>query len=89
MNAIGFAPVASDDDEVDKLREACKRLNFTIRAIKDAQTSLGQINLGQARERLNNAQWQAREAKKLLAEVGRRMNGTKIQQRPPRNSRRF
>lgn len=88
MNAIGFAPVPSEDDELDKLREACKRLNFTIRAIKDAQASISQINLGQARERLNNAQWQAREAKKLLAEVGKRMNGTKIQQRVPRNSRR-
>ncbi len=88
MNAIGFAPVPSEDDELDKLREACKRLNFTIRAIKDAQASLSQINLGQARERLNNAQWQAREAKKLLAEVGKRMNGTKIQQRVPRGSRR-
>ena len=35
MNAIGFSPVASENDELDKLREACKRLNFTIRAIKD------------------------------------------------------
>ncbi|HEY0762654.1 MAG TPA: hypothetical protein VGD61_09820 [Pyrinomonadaceae bacterium] len=88
MNAIGFAPVPSENDELDKLREACKRLNFTIRAIKDAQASLSQINLGEARERLNNAQWQAREAKKLLAEVGKQMNGTKIQQRASRTSRR-
>jgi len=88
MNAIGFAPVPSENDELDKLREACKRLNFTIRAIKEAQASLSQINLGEARERLNNAQWQAREAKKLLAEVGKQMNGTKIQQRAPRNSKR-
>jgi|GEM_PF-965302 len=88
MNAIGFAPVPSENDELDKLREACKRLNFTIRAIKDAQASLSQINLGEARERLNNAQWQAREAKKLLAEVGKQMNGTKIQQRTSRASRR-
>jgi hypothetical protein len=78
MNAIGFAPVSSDNDELDKLREACKRLNFTIRAIKDAQACLGQMNMGQARERLNNAQWQAREAKKLLAEVGKEMNGEKL-----------
>ena len=87
MNAIGFAPGSSENDELDKLREACKRLNFTIRAIKDAQASLGQINIGQARERLNNAQWQAREAKKLLAEVGNGMNGKKLQQRTPRGSR--
>ncbi len=86
MNAIGFAPGSSENDELDKLREACKRLNFTIRAIKDAQESLNQLNMGQARERLNNAQWQAREAKKLLAEVGKEMNGTKSQQssRSPR-----
>lgn len=87
MNAIGFAPGPSENDELDKLREACKRLNFTIRAIKDAQASLSQINIGQARERLNNAQWQAREAKKLLAEVGKTMNGVKIQQRTARSSR--
>lgn len=78
MNAIGFAPVSSENDELDKLREACKRLNFTIRAIKDAQGCLGQMNMGQARERLNNAQWQAREAKKLLAEVGKEMNSEKL-----------
>ena len=71
MNAIGFAPVPSDDSEIDRLREACKRLNFALRAIRDAQACLSQLNLGQARERLNNAQWQAREAKKVLAEVGK------------------
>lgn len=71
MNAIGFAPVPSEDSEIDRLREACKRLNFALRAIKDAQACLTQLNLGEARERLNNAQWQAREAKKVLAEVGR------------------
>ena len=87
MNAIGFAPVSSENDELDKLREACKRLNFTIRAIKDAQSCLNELNMGQARERLNNAQWQAREAKKLLAEVGKEMNGTQIQQRHRRTSR--
>ena len=69
MNAIGFALVPSDDPEIDQLREACKRLNFALRAIKDAQACLTQLNLGKARERLNNAQWQAREAKKVLAEV--------------------
>ena len=87
MNAIGFAPVSSENDELDKLREACKRLNFTIRAIKDAQSCLTQLNMGQARERLNNAQWQAREAKKLLAEVGNEMNGARSQQRSTRASR--
>ena len=88
MNAIGFAPGASENDELDKLREACKRLNFTIRAIKDAQASLSQLNMGQARERLNNAQWQAREAKKLLAEVGKQMNGKSLtQQRRSQPSR--
>ena len=87
MNAIGFAPGSSDNDELDKLREACKRLNFTIRAIKDAQMCLTQLNMGQARERLNNAQWQAREAKKLLAEVGKEMNGAQSQQRHRRSSR--
>ncbi|HET6977226.1 MAG TPA: hypothetical protein VFI24_12940 [Pyrinomonadaceae bacterium] len=84
MNAIGFSPVASEEDELDKLREACKRLNFTIRAIKDAQASLSQINLGEVRERLNNAQWQAREAKKLMAEVGKQINGTRQHQKPSR-----
>src|SRR5215211_3683386 len=70
MNAIGFAPVPSEDSELDRLREACKRLNFALRAIKDAQASLRQMNLGQARESLDNAQWQARDAKKVLSEVG-------------------
>ena len=79
MNAIGFAPVPSEDSEIDLLREACKRLNFALRAIKDAQACLTHLNLGQARERLNNAQWQAREAKKVLAEVGKTRTKT-----PPR-----
>jgi len=61
-------------------------LNFTIRAIKDAQSCLTQLNMGQARERLNNAQWQAREAKKLLAEVGKEMNTTQSQQRHRRRT---
>jgi hypothetical protein len=45
-------------------------LNFAIKGIKEAQASLSQLNIGQTRARLNNAQWQAREAKKLLAKVG-------------------
>ena len=77
MNAIGFAPGPSDDSELDLLREACKRLNFALRAIKDAQGCLTQMNLGQARERLNNAQWQAREAKKVLAAIGAAKTRTK------------
>ena len=81
MNAIGFAPVPSEESELDRLREACKRLNFALRAIKDAQACLSQVNLGQARERLNNAQWQAREAKKVLAEIGKMKSGTSLQRR--------
>jgi hypothetical protein len=71
MSAVGFAPLPAKDSELEKLREACKRLNFAIRAIKDAQASLTQLNLGETKKRLDNAQWQAREAKKVLAEVGR------------------
>ena len=71
MSAVGFAPQRPEDAELERLREACKRLNFTIRALKEAQAWLNQLNMGQARQRLNNAQWQAREAKKLLAEIGR------------------
>jgi len=81
MNAIGFAPGASEESELDRLREACKRLNFALRAIKDAQACLSQMNLGQARERLNNAQWQAREAKKVLAEIGKTKTGVPLQRR--------
>jgi hypothetical protein len=81
MNAIGFAPMASEDSEIDRLREACKRLNFALRAIKDAQACLGQMNLGQARERLNNAQWQAREAKKVLAEIGKTKTKVPLQRK--------
>ena len=47
MNAIGFAPGPSEESELDRLREACKRLNFALRAIKDAQGCLTQMNLGQ------------------------------------------
>jgi len=81
MNAIGFAPGAAEESELDRLREACKRLNFALRAIKDAQGCLTQMNLGQARERLNNAQWQAREAKKVLAEVGKTKSTTTLQRK--------
>jgi len=70
MSAVGFAPSASEDPELDRLREVCERLNFAIRGIKEAQASLSKLNLGQTRERLNNAQWQAREAKKILIEIG-------------------
>ena len=86
MNAIGFAPVPSEDSEIDQLREACKRLNFALRAIKDAQACLSQLNLGQARERLENAQWQAREAKKVLAEIGKTKSTERIQPRRSRGS---
>ena len=71
MSAVGFAPLPSGDSELDQLREACKGLNFTIKAIKEAQASLSKLNMGQARDRLNNAQWQAREAKKVLVEVAK------------------
>ena len=81
MNAIGFAPVPSEESELDRLREACQRLNFALRAIKDAQGCLSHMNLGQARERLNNAQWQAREAKKVLAEVGKVKSKTSLQRK--------
>jgi len=81
MNAIGFAPVASEESELDRLREACKRLNFALRAIKDAQGSLSQMNLGQTRERLDNAQWQAREAKKVLAEIGKTKSKTSLERK--------
>jgi hypothetical protein len=46
-------------------------LNYALRAIKEAQACLAQMNIGEARKCLNNATWQAREAKKTLAEVGR------------------
>lgn len=70
MSAVGFAPSTSEDSELDRLREVCERLNFAIRGIKEAQASLSKLNLGQTRERLNNAQWQAREAKKILVAIG-------------------
>ncbi len=71
MSAVGFAPLPPQDSELERLREACKRLNFAIRAIKEAQGSLAKLNIGEAHKRLNNATWQAREAKKILAELGR------------------
>jgi hypothetical protein len=72
MSAVGFAPLPPQDSELERLRETCKRLNYALRAIKEAQDCLAQMNIGEARKRLNNATWQAREAKKTLAEVGRR-----------------
>ena len=71
MSAVGFAPLSTQDAELERLRETCKRLNFTLRAIKEAQECLTQMNIGEARKRLRNATWQAREAKKMLAEIGR------------------
>jgi hypothetical protein len=71
MSAVGFAPLPPQDSELEKLRESCKRLNFALRAIQEAQDCLTQMNIGEARKRLRNATWQAREAKKMLAEVGR------------------
>ena len=70
MSAVGFAPLPPQDSELEKLRETCKRLNFALRAIQEAQDCLTQINIGEARKNLRNATWQAREAKKLLAEIG-------------------
>jgi len=71
MSAVGFAPLPPQDPELERLRETCKRLNYAIRSIKEAQECLTKINIGEARKCLNNATWQAREAKKMLAEVGR------------------
>ena len=85
MSAVGFAPSLSENSELERLREVCERLNFAIRSIKEAQASLSKLNLGQTRERLNNAQWQAREAKKLLAQIGAsRKIRTATKQRPTR-----
>lgn len=75
MSAVGFAPSSTEDPELERLREVCERLNFAIRSIKEAQTCLTKLNLGQTRERLNNAQWQAREAKKVLAAIGKARKG--------------
>jgi hypothetical protein len=85
MSAVGFAPSSSENSELERLREVCERLNFAIKSIKEAQASLSKLNLGQTRERLNNAQWQASEAKKLLAQFGasRKIN-TATKQRPTR-----
>jgi hypothetical protein len=71
MSAVGFAPLPPQDSELEKLRETCKRLNYALRSIKEAQDCLAKMNIGEARKCLNNATWQAREAKKTLAEVGR------------------
>ena len=71
MSAVGFAPLPPQDSELERLRETCKRLNFAIRAIKEAEECLTKMNIGEARKCLSNATWQAREAKKVLAEVGR------------------
>lgn len=85
MSAVGFAPSSSEDFELERLREVCERLNFAIRSIKEARASLSKLNLGQTHERLNNAQWQAREAKKLLAQLGASKKiRTAIKQRPTR-----
>jgi len=85
MSAVGFAPSPSEDHELERLREVCERLNFAIRSIKEAQACLSKMNLGQTRERLNNAQWQAREAKKILAQIGAAKKiGTATKRRPTR-----
>jgi hypothetical protein len=84
MSAVGFAPSVGDDSELERLREVCERLNFAIRGIKEAQSSLNKLNIGQTKERLNNAQWQAREAKKLLAEIGAAKKTKGIRQRHSR-----
>lgn len=74
MSAVGFAPLPPQDSELERLRETCKRLNYALKAIKEAQECLAKMNIGDARKCLNNATWQAREAKKMLAEVGRAKN---------------
>ena len=52
-------------------------MNFAIRGIKDAEECLSQLNIGQTRARLNNARWQAREAKKVLSAIGAAKTRTK------------
>ena len=84
MSAVGFAPSSSEDSELERLREVCERLNFAIRSIKEAQACLSKMNLGQTRERLNNAQWQAREAKKILAQIGTAKKKTRSVAQPTR-----
>lgn len=83
MSAVGFAPLPPQDSELERLRETCKRLNFALAAIKEAQDCLTKMNIGDARKCLNNATWQAREAKRILAEVGRaKKTNTVKKQRP-------
>lgn len=86
MSAVGFVQVEPEDPEIEKLRQACKRLNFTIRSIIDAQKHLNRQNIGLAQDRLNNAVWQAREAKKMLAEIGLTKSSPKPQKPEKKSS---
>ena len=80
MSAVGFIPLEPEDPELEKLREACKRVSFTIKSITDAQKATSKLNVGQAQDRLTNALWQAREAKKTLAEIGKSKTAAKPKQ---------
>ena len=62
MSAVGFIPVEPEYRDLQKLREGCQRLNFTINSITDAQKAMSRRNVGQAQDRLNNALWLAYES---------------------------
>jgi hypothetical protein len=72
MNAVGFIPVEPEHPDLEKLREACQRLNFTIKSITDAHKAMSHLNVGQAQDGLNNALWQVRQAKKMVCAVGKK-----------------
>lgn len=69
LQAVGLAP--ETDQEILELRKAYEHLESVIKDVENTQTHLEHLNIGLAKEQLKVTLDYAREAKKILARVGK------------------
>jgi len=69
MSSVGFIP-QSNDDELEKLREAWRSLNDLLKNISNAEACLQNHDLKLTADHLKVAKWNVGEVKKALKAVG-------------------
>ena len=72
MNSVGF--VASQEKEIEKLREAWQSLNALLKNIRNAEACLQNHDLRMTADHLKVAKWNVREVKKAITFVGQSKN---------------
>ena len=73
MSSVGFTP-QTEDQEIEKLREAFQSLNDCLRGMASAEACINILNFGLAKDDLKAAMWHAGEARKALTIIGQTKN---------------